>query len=282
MAATRLGPVRQGVNDPTSTLAWVNALHTASGRTGSVRPSPMFFLVVLATVVGAWLCVALPVDSGIAVFVFVLAGWILSLILHEFAHAFTAWRGGDHSVVAKGYLTLDPRRYTNPLTSIALPLLIVVIGGIGLPGGAVWINRGALRSPATVSLVSLAGPFANLLFAAACLLPLTLGLITEADYPVLVPALAFLGFLQVVAFVLNMLPVPGLDGYGALEPHLPHDLRQLLAPVSQWGILILIGVLFYVPTAQRLFWDAILALFEVFSVGGDLALDGWDLFRFWN
>ena len=260
----------------------MNALDAARGRTGSVRPSPLFFAVVLATVLGAWLCVALPVDRGIAVFVFVVAGWVLSLILHEFAHAFTAWRGGDYSVVGKGYLTLDPRRYTNPLMSIALPLLIVVIGGIGLPGGAVWINRRALRSAGVVSMVSLAGPFTNLLFAAACLLPLTLGVLTEAEQPVLAPAVAFLGFLQIVAFVLNMLPVPGLDGYGAIEPHLPHDLRQLLAPLSQWGILLLIGVLFYVPTAQRLFWDAILALFEVFSVSGDLALDGWDLFRFWS
>jgi len=261
----------------------MNALDAARGRqSGSVRPSPLFLVVVAATVLGAWLCITLPIADGIAVFIFVLAGWILSLVLHEFAHAFTAWRGGDYSVASKGYLTLDPRHYTDPLTSIVLPLLVLVIGGIGLPGGAVWINRSLLRSPAIASLVSLAGPLMNLLFSAVCLIPLSSGLITAAEYPVFAPALAFLGFLQIVAFVLNMLPVPGLDGYGAIEPFLPYDLRQLLAPVSRWGILILIGVLFYVPTARNLFWDTILALLGVFSVDRGLALDGWDLFRFWR
>lgn len=260
----------------------MNALDTAARRASPVRPSPLFLLVLAATAFGAWLCVARPISDGVAVFVFVLAGWVLSLILHEFAHAYTAWRGGDLSVASKGYLSLDPRRYTDPLTSIALPLLFLVIGGIGLPGGAVWINRRALRSPLTVSLVSLAGPATNLIFAAACLIPLSNGLVDEADYPVLVQALAFLGFLQIVAFVLNMLPVPGLDGYGALEPHLPRQLRELLAPLSRWGILILIGVLFYVDPARRAFWDAILAIMDAFSVSSDLALDGWDLFRFWN
>ena len=260
----------------------MSALDARRGRRSSVRPSPIFFAVIAATVVGAWLCIALPVGEGVAVFVFVLAGWILSLILHEFAHAFTAWRGGDYSVVDKGYLTLDPRLYTDPLTSIALPLLFVLIGGIALPGGAVWINRNALRSKGTVSLVSLAGPFVNLVLAAVCLLPLTLGIVDPAVQPVFAQALAFLGFLQIVAFVLNMLPVPGLDGYGAIEPYLPDDLRQLLAPLSRWGILILIGVLFYVPTARNLFWDTILAALEAFSVSRNLALDGWDLFRFWS
>lgn len=260
----------------------MNALNTVSRPTGSVRPSPLFFVVLATTALGAWLCVSLPVDEGVAVFVFVFAGWILSLIFHEFAHAFTAWKGGDYSVVDKGYLTLDPRHYTNPLTSIALPLLFLVMGGIGLPGGAVWINRRNLRSPAIVSLVSLAGPFVNLVFAVACLVPVSVGLISATEQPVFARALAFLGFLQIVALVLNMLPVPGLDGYGAIEPHLPHDLRQLMAPVSQWGMLILIGVLFYVPTARSWFWSAIRSILDLFGVSGSLASEGWTLFQFWR
>ncbi|MDH3679991.1 MAG: site-2 protease family protein [Acidimicrobiia bacterium] len=260
----------------------MNALDTAARRAAPIRPSPLFLLVVAATAFGGWLCIARPISDGVAVFVFVLAGWILSLILHEFAHAYTAWRGGDLSVASKGYLSLDPRLYADPLTSIALPLLFLVMGGLGLPGGAVWINRRALRSPLTASLVSLAGPTTNLVFAAACLLPLANGLVNEGEHPVLAPALAFLGFLQVVAFVLNMLPVPGLDGYGALEPHLPRQLQELLAPLRRWGILILIGVLFYVEPARDAFWDTIISIVDAFSVSGGLALDGWDLFRFWR
>ena len=261
----------------------MSVTNTAPRQANPVRPSPLFLLVIASTVLGGWLCIARPFgNDGIAVFVFVLAGWILSLILHEFAHAFTAWRGGDNSVIDKGYLSLDPRLYADPLTSIALPLLFVVMGGLGLPGGAVWINRRALRSPMTVSLVSLAGPATNLVFAAACLIPLARNWFGVAEQPVFAPALAFLGFLQVVAFVLNMLPVPGLDGYGALEPHLIGQVRAFLAPLSRWGILILIGILFYVDPARDAFWDTILSIVEAFSVSGRLALDGWALFRFWT
>lgn len=260
----------------------MNALNTATRRASPVRPSPLFFVVVAATGLGGWLCATRPIDDGLAVFVFVLSGWILSLILHEFAHAFTAWRGGDASVVHKGYLTLDPRHYTDPLTSIALPLLFLVVGGIGLPGGAVWINRRALRSRATATLVSLAGPFTNLAFAAVCLVPLSQGLVGIERRPVLGLALAFLGFLQIVAFVLNMLPVPGLDGFGAIEPYLPAGVRTLLAPVGRWGLLILVGILFYVDPVRDVFWDAILSIMDAFGVDRTLAGDGWRLFRFWE
>lgn len=238
-------------------------------------------MVVAATALGAWLCVSGAIDSGQAVFVFVISGWILSLIFHEFAHAVVAWKGGDYSIPSKGYLTLDPRRYTDPLTSIALPLLFLVIGGIGLPGGAVWINRAALRSRAIETAVSLAGPATNLAFAAACLVPLSQGLIDAAAQPVLARAVAFLGFLQIVAFVLNMLPVPGLDGYGALEPHLPAAFKAAVAPLRRWGMLILIGVLFYVDPVRDAFWDAIEALLTVFGVDRSLWSEGWQLFRFW-
>jgi Zn-dependent protease len=247
----------------------------------SVRPSPIFLLVVAATVVGGWLCATRTISDGVAVFVFVVSGWVLSLILHEFAHAFTAWKGGDYSIPSKGYLTLDPRRYTDPVTSIALPLLFVLMGGIGLPGGAVWINQRALRTRGTASLVSLAGPAVNLVIGTLCLLPLSIGMV-GASRPVLAAGLAFLGFLQVVAFVLNLLPVPGLDGFGAIEPYLPSGLLATLAPIRRWSVLILIGVLFYVPRAKSLFFDATLGIIDAFSVDQQWVRNGLDLFRFWQ
>ena len=242
----------------------------------------MFALVVVATAGGAWLTTTDLVDSGVAVFVLVLAGWILSLILHEFAHAFVAWKGGDRSIPSKGYLTLDPRHYADPVTSIAIPLAVLVIGGIGLPGGAVWINRSALRSPLVASLVSLAGPATNFLGAAACFVPLQVGLIDRASTPILATGLTFLGFLQVFAFVLNLLPVPGLDGFGAIEPFLPRSVLAALAPVRAWGILVLVAVLFTVQPANEALFDAILRVVDAFGADRDLVRQGWELFRFWE
>src|SRR6185312_3540011 len=76
----------------------------------------------------------------VGVFIFVVAGWVVTLCLHEFGHAYSAWRFGDHDVPVRGYLTLNPFKYSNPLLSIVIPVVIIAIGGIGLPGGAVWVR----------------------------------------------------------------------------------------------------------------------------------------------
>ncbi len=95
----------------------------------------------------AWLSAATvrPI-AYVGVFVFVIAGWLVSLCLHEFGHAFTAWRFGDHDVAVRGYLTLNPLKYSNPMLSIGLPLLFIALGGIGLPGGAVYLRTGFMTS----------------------------------------------------------------------------------------------------------------------------------------
>src|SRR5512142_2648017 len=98
-------------------------------------------------------------------FAIALIGWMFTLCLHEFSHALVAYYGGDTTVRDKGYLTFNPLKYTHPVYSIVLPLLFLVLGGIGLPGGAVYIERWRLRSRAWVTAVSLAGPSANLLMA---------------------------------------------------------------------------------------------------------------------
>ena len=76
----------------------------------------MFLVIVASTVLGgvlAWLAAeSVTVLAYAGVFVFVIAGWVLSLSLHEFGHAYTAWRFGDHDVAVRGYLTLNPLKYS--------------------------------------------------------------------------------------------------------------------------------------------------------------------------
>jgi Zn-dependent protease len=179
----------------------------------SVRPSPVFLAIVVITAVGgmlAWLSAdaARPL-AYVGVFTFVVAGFLVTLCLHEFAHAYTAWRFGDRDVEVRGYLTLNPLKYSHPLLSIVLPVVIIAIGGIGLPGGAVYV-RTSWMTKRQKSLVSVAGPATNLVFA-VLLLVLT-ALLWDLEHSVFWAGMAFLGFLQVTAFVLNMLPVPVLDG----------------------------------------------------------------------
>jgi Zn-dependent protease len=130
--------------------------------------------LVVALVAGGWVTWTGWGNPDIGVFVFVAAGWLVSLCLHEFAHAYVAYRSGDRSVVEQGYLTLNPLRYSDALLSIALPLLFVLVGGLGLPGGAVRVDPDALHSRLRQVLVSAAGPLANVIVALPLLAVLVL------------------------------------------------------------------------------------------------------------
>jgi Zn-dependent protease len=248
----------------------------------SVRPSPIFLAIVAITAVGgvlAWRAAAeVRPLAYTGVFVFVIAGWLVSLCLHEFGHAVTAWRFGDHDVAVRGYLTLNPLRYSHPLLSLGLPMLFIALGGIGLPGGAVYV-RTAMMTSTRRTLVALAGPSANLLL--AVLLLTATRVFFDPAHAVFWAGVAFLGFLQVTALVLNLLPVPGLDGYGALEPHLSPQAQRTMEPVKQWGLLALL-VLLISPRLNYWFFSIVFWLVELSGVPRYLAAAGMGLTRFWS
>ncbi len=183
-----------------------------------------------------------PLQSRAVSIAIVVVGTLVSVTFHEWAHAFVALRGGDASVVAKGYLTLDFRRYSDPMLSIGFPLLFLLLGGLPLPGGAVWINQGLLRTNGWRTAVSLAGAAMNLAFGVVLSLLVGSGLL-EA-HVVLNGALAYLAFIQFGVAILNLLPIPGLDGYAALEPHLPASVRRGLDGVRRFGLLLIIFLAF--------------------------------------
>jgi len=254
----------------------------------AVRPSPVFLGILALTVAGGVMAAFGDINTVFVrdrdplliagVVIFVAAGWVASLPLHEFGHAMVAYRGGDYSVAHKGYLTLDVRKYTDPVLSIILPLIFLIIGGIPLPGGAVWINRGALKSRGTSSWVSLAGPLSNLAVGAA--LALVVSLVPMAGG--LVIAMSYLALLQIVTFLLNILPIPGLDGWGAIEPYLPPRARELGAKVRPWAPIILFAVLWFFRPANTALWEGSYAIFGAFGGYVDGAQIGFSVFQFWN
>lgn len=243
--------------------------------------SSVFLGIVAVMVVTGWaVWTGYAASPGLAVFLFVTSAWVVSLCLHEYAHARTALHGGDITVGAKGYLTLNPLKYTHALLSIVLPVVFVILGGLGLPGGAVYIERDRIRGRWKHSLVSAAGPLTNVLFAIVCTAPFWLHALDGVPW-VFRFALAFLALLQVSAAILNFLPVPGLDGYGVIEPWLSHRVRREVAPLAPFA-LIGVFALLWIPEVNTFFFDRVTDILGALGVSDLETYCGHDLYRFWK
>ncbi|HET7465678.1 MAG TPA: Clp protease N-terminal domain-containing protein [Candidatus Dormibacteraeota bacterium] len=251
---------------------------------GVLTVSPVFLVIVAVTVVAGallWLDV-IPSGVGVLTLVFVVSGWIATVCIHEFCHAFVAYLGGDRGVVSSGYLTLDPLRYTNFLMSIVFPAAFLLLGGIALPGGAVYINRGALRSRWWDSAVSLAGPIGTLLCGLFISLIVVasywLGLV-RPDTVLFYEAMSVLAFVEMYAFVLNLVPVPPLDGFGILRPWLPYSIQAAAAQVSTFALIIVFAAIWYVPTINLFFVHSATTLAAMVGVDPYLIYFGQQHFR---
>ncbi|HEY1419987.1 MAG TPA: Clp protease N-terminal domain-containing protein [Candidatus Dormibacteraeota bacterium] len=237
---------------------------------GVLSVSPVFLGILGATIVsGAMLAAGvLPDLVGPLTIIFVTAGWITSLCIHEFGHALVAYLGGDRGVATSGYLTLNPLRYTNVLLSLVLPIVFLLLGGIGLPGGAVYVNHTALRGKVWDSAVSVAGPVGSLLcgllfaapFYVAGLDTLPVGRLEFYE------ALAFLAFIEAIAVVLNLLPIPGLDGFGILRPWLPYSVQDYAVRFGQFAIIGVFAVLWFAPSVSHAFFGFVLQLTDLTQV----------------
>jgi Zn-dependent protease len=259
-------------------------------------PSPVFVGIVALTVVSGWMAWAAFGNVRVDVFLFVICGWLLSLCLHEYAHAIVAYFAGDRGVADRGYLRLNPLKYTNPVLSIVLPIIAVILGGIGLPGGSVWVDHSYIRSKARESLISLAGPATNVLFAVFLAVPFWLGggagagLFQDASTGDVVvggthgdfwAALAALAFLQVTASVLNFLPVPGLDGGNIVQPWLSEQYQRVYRLFAPYGFILLFALLWQ-SRINGWFFSAVGWLADVIGIPNELAQIGLLWMRFWS
>lgn len=215
-------------------------------------------------------------------FVTVTVLWVFSVCLHEFGHAWAAYRGGDYTVRDKGYLTLNPVHYAHPVYSLLLPIVFMMLGGIGLPGGAVYIEHHLLRSRRWETWVSLAGPLMNVAMVLVIGLAFRAGLIPNDSHNLVSISFAFLLQLEVSAIVLNLLPLPPLDGYQAISPWLPDDIRRSFESLSSFSLFLLFMLLWNVPAFNGLFWGVVDRLIDLIGVNPDLAEYGHRAFRFWE
>jgi len=188
----------------------------------------------------------------------VIAGAIMVLVgfpIHEYMHAFTAYRLGDSTARWQGRLTLDPRKHFDPLGGGMLFLSAVLSGGRFFFGWAkpTPVNpmnlAGGRRGEA---LVAAAGPLSNLVMAAVVAVPLRLLTASPLIDDVIVSWPAALAYnvlitfvvLNLLLFIFNLLPIPPLDGWRVLLSLAPPHVAYQLRGVEQYAFLGLFVVLF--------------------------------------
>ena len=174
---------------------------------------------------------------------------LLAITLHEVAHGRMALHFGDATAKAQGRLSLNPLRHIDPIGTVLVPALLAIFGGF-IFGWAkpVPVNYHRLRQPKRdMALVALAGPGANLVMAIGWALVMTIGYHLQAGLPWLGEPLLMMGVagtdVNIMLGVLNLVPIPPLDGSRVLAGMLPDRAGEAMARMEPYGLIILVGLM---------------------------------------
>jgi len=172
---------------------------------------------------------------------------IFAITVHEAAHGYAAKYFGDLTAERMGRITLNPIKHIDPIGTIVLPAITLLAGGV-LFGWAkpVPVNFANLRNPKKDMLwVAAAGPASNLFMAIFWALMLNFSTSLPATTAQFVSHMSWVGIsINLVLMVLNLLPLPPLDGGRIAVSLLPMHLATKLSQVERYGFIILIALLF--------------------------------------
>ncbi len=181
--------------------------------------------------------------------VMILIPLLLSLTVHEFFHAWTAWRLGDDTAARMGRLTLNPIAHIDPIGTLLLPLMGVPFGWAKpVPTDVRRVRRGISMTTANV-LISAAGPASN--FALAILSAIAFALLLRfapgamvrgsAGYELLVMMI----IVNVGLAIFNLLPIPPLDGSHVAEALVPYRFRGAWETFARFSPFVLLAFFFF-------------------------------------
>lgn len=174
---------------------------------------------------------------------------LFAITVHEVAHGWAAKRLGDPTAQRLGRLTLNPIKHIDPIGTVVVPILLLMVGGFifgwAKPVPVTWEN---LRHPKRdMALVAAAGPGANLLMAVIWALVAKLGTLVPDSLAWAGMPMVYMGqfgiVINAVLMVLNLLPLPPLDGGRVAVGVLPNRIGWQLARVEPFGFFVLLALL---------------------------------------
>lgn len=184
---------------------------------------------------------------------------IISFTVHEFAHAYSAYKFGDNTPKEMGRVTLNPRVHIDLFGAI-----LILIAGFGW-ARPVLVNPSRFKNPRVMGIiVSAVGPLSNLLLGVlGMLILLTLdstGLMYAGSNGVNLAIERFFSYfiyLNFLLFIFNLIPLPPLDGYRIVQELVPQPMRIKMDQNVQWGVYIFL-LLVFIPPLRRVTLDPIL------------------------
>lgn len=182
-------------------------------------------------------------DSGLTAqfIVYAIISLVVSLVIHEFTHAYVGHLLGDTTAQEQGRLSLNPLKHVDPFMTIALPILtLLIFGAPVLAAKPVPFNPDRVKfDEFGAALIAAAGPFANLVLAVAGALVFhgLHGVGTFASF------LDVFVTLNVALFVFNLIPIPPLDGSRVLYAFAPEPLQDVMRAIEPYGLFIIFGLI---------------------------------------
>lgn len=196
---------------------------------------------------------------------------IFAITVHEVAHGWVALQLGDRTAQMMGRLTLNPIKHIDPIGTLLIPGLLLMVGGF-MFGYAkpVPVTYQNLRRPKSdMAWVALAGPMANLVMAVIWVLVVKLGLGLYQSGVTIGEPMLYMGIagvlINTMLMVLNLLPLPPLDGGRILTSVLPGPMAWQVSRIEPYGFFILLGLLYFGILGMVL-WPMIGAFINLLAV----------------
>lgn len=190
-----------------------------------------------------------PTNRSTEEIIYVLASFVIAITIHEFMHAYTAYRLGDTTAKRLGRITFNPVAHFDPLGFFGMVMIAMGFPFIGW-GKPVPVQPGnfrgtwARRRKEGMLVVAAAGPLSNVAQALIVAIPLQYMVRNNVGGQELVDVLFTFMRINILLAAFNMIPIPPLDGYKILTGILPDFWTPVLRPLEQYGFMVLILFIF--------------------------------------